>query len=426
MNSSVSASSSAKNVNTDPYAYFQPGKVVYVLKHENDVLPAAQIQNLFSWSNGLADSLGLLVIPAKRPEAGGEQQVHKEPRDEEYQDKLNDQDDKDDQQEPKIPKDQEHRRHRVYSFSPKLELNLLPRRQIEPAQGVDYKSPKVQLPTPFTLISADVMDRNRPEAFVTNERLTSLVLRLDDHLRGLVENPIKPTLAAGVSLEVVSLNWLLSASSETGGTGGPGSRPVPFTYVPGQTATGEPDVLDFPFNVSQNFMALPELQSETSERGKGVKVAILDSAPSLHDLAAAYERWQKVNPERNRNVCNKLVNELLKPNGPLTVHPASYNDLLRMRSVHLHEHNYKMTDHGLFVASIIHNIAPAAEIHLYEVLNPDGVGDLERLERQAEAIKWLCDLLYSHGSRVIAAAGNDRRESGDRPNARYPAAFDSV
>jgi subtilisin family serine protease len=152
-----------------------------------------------------------------------------------------------------------------------------------------------------------------------------------------------------------------------------------------------------------------------------------------------------------------------------------------------------MTEHGLFVAGIIHNLAPAAELHLFEVLNPDGVGDLESiakglwevfdqfageplvvncslvlnmphngaqipeldqeilkeivqdwredqdydylvaspageawLERQSQSIKWICDLLYLHGSKVIAAAGNDGKEKQERPHARFPAAFDSV
>jgi subtilisin family serine protease len=179
-----------------------------------------------------------------------------------------------------------------------------------------------------------------------------------------------------------------------------------------------------------------------------------------------------------------LIESLLKPNGPLTVHPASYEELVRMRGVYLRDHPYPMTDHGLFVAGIIHTIAPAAQIHLYEVLNPDGVGDLKTIadglrkvlddfqgrplvincslvlnlpplypsdtesfrakmddilrgwdevekdpvawaEHQALSINWICDWLYLSGARVIAAAGNDRTGK-PRPQADYPAAFDSV
>jgi len=486
MKSTVSASS---KVTKDPWAYFQPGQMIYIIKHETTLPPQTQLENLFSWSNKLAENLGLYIIPWEESPKGKEQDQGSN-----YSNKDG-KNIKGDQEAPMILKEDEHLRPRVHSFSRKPELNPLPKKQIEHRADVNYKSPEVRAPTPFSLISVDVIDRRNKREFIKNDRLISLINTLDDNLRGLVENSNKPPLSDGVSLEAVIPNWLLSASSESGGTGGPGARPMPF-YIPRQTVINEPDVLDFPFNVSQNFMALPGLRSQKDERGKGVKVAILDTAPGLHELAAAYERWQKVKPVPGA-IRHKPIESLLRPNGPLTVHPASYNDLLRMRSVHLHEHNYNMTDHGLFVASIIHNIAPAAEIHLFEVLNADGVGDLESiakgmwdvfnqfageplvvncslviniplkgnqitdldpqvlakivknwetratqptdyldvdseeidldwLERQSLAIKWICDLLYAHGSKVIAAAGNDRREDGVRPNARYPAAFDNV
>jgi subtilisin family serine protease len=38
-----------------------------------------------------------------------------------------------------------------------------------------------------------------------------------------------------------------------------------------------------------------------------------------------------------------------------------------------------MRDHGLFIAGIIHTIAPQAELHLYEMLNPYGVASLETI-----------------------------------------------
>jgi hypothetical protein len=46
-----------------------------------------------------------------------------------------------------------------------------------------------------------------------------------------------------------------------------------------------------------------------------------------------------------------------------------------MNCTSLNDHDYKMTDHGLFIAGIIHSIVPEAEIHLIEVLNQYGVGD---------------------------------------------------
>jgi subtilisin family serine protease len=131
-----------------------------------------------------------------------------------------------------------------------------------------------------------------------------------------------------------------------------------------------------------------------------------------------------------------------------------------------------MRDHGLFVASIIHTLAPKATLHLYEVLNSYGVGSLESIfdglsiilnDIQSSKIKlpliincsfmlanppdgtdnpdfpyerWnsLVDLIENdlHLDKVIivAAAGNDNKYNnphpGRRPSARYPAAFTNV
>jgi hypothetical protein len=448
---------------------------------------------LFRWSNQIAKDLGLYVIPQKETLPDQGQEGQKDPK---YEGKKGSQEQKvpDGEMSQKLKnlKIQDHHRPRIYSFSPKPGRNVRFKEQIQP-KDVKYRSPQVQMPPPFTLISANVVNPDEKDGFVKRDRLAGLVILLDKNLRGAVKDAVSPSLGRGTSLEAVTFNWLMGASSESGGTGGPGGRPVPFTYETGRsgvTTLNGREVMDFPFNVQgEGASALPD----GKERGAGVKVAILDTAPSLHEMSAAYERWHKMNPDNNCGVINQLVEDLLKPNGPLTVHPASYSDLLRMRSVHLHEHDYKMTDHGLFVAGIIHKLAPAAELHLFEVLNPDGVGDLESiakglwevfdrfageplvvncslvlnlphdgaqipeldqeilkeivkdwgedqnneylvaspagkawLERQSQSIKWICDLLYLHGSRVIAAAGNDWEANRVRPNARFPAAFESV
>jgi hypothetical protein len=157
------------------------------------------------------------------------------------------------------------------------------------------------------------------------------------------------------------------------------------------------------------------------------------------------------------------------------------------------DYDYDMNDHGLFVAGIIHSLAPQAQLHLYQVLNRYGVGDLEIIGDALQTVlsqfgdgsttplvinlslnfaiplekghtregkpdvsdrtgprilesgleqgdqSWLNrvkrmmasfgDLLEDLGPGVIAAAGNDydaKRHGIQRPQARYPAAFDSV
>jgi hypothetical protein len=310
------------------------------------------------------------------------------------------------------------------------------------------------------------------------------VVELMIHLEG--EKPVlEKELNEGVypgetAVDTILLNWLASPNSEYGGGGGPGGYPEPYQ--------GSSGTAPYKFQIPG---AQPLLTAEGSQHGQGITIAILDTAPTVHDMAAAYERYHKLNP-RNRIESHPLIESLLRPNGQFHVHPASLDDLLRMRAIHLRDHNYEMSDHGLFVAGIVHTLAPRAEIHLYEVLNPDGVGDLlsiakglsevldsfqgqplvvncsfmlnipllhhpitdldenilkrffgqapengyltresfecskEWLIRQAKAIEWACDQFLWQGARVVAAAGNDWKPNVPRPQARFPAAFESV
>lgn len=404
-------------------AYFQPGEMVYLISHENDQLIDAPIDKLIEWSND-KDQVGDLKLSVSR------------------------------------------RQGRELHFPGTRELARVQKQQRTPRPGIQYKSPEPELRGAFSLMTANVRDNDNPAGYVDDSKLAELIVRLDD------ARERQPLHQQGITLQMVSPNWLSSAGSEADGTGGPGSRPEPYT--------GATDAAPYQFALPP---AIVSLCPEEKERGKGVKVAILDTAPCLHDLAEAYERYQKVNPQNIKNR-HPLIESLLRLNGPLHVHPASYEELLRMRSVHLKDHNYKMTDHGLFVAGIIHTIAPAAELHLIEVLNPDGVGDMvsiakglqrllneeyfkwknsllvvncslvlnipllnhpitnldealmdriapqrhqyqshpDRLDpkllgpintawlaRQVQAIERICDLLFWQGSRVIAAAGNDWR-----------------
>ena len=291
------------------------------------------------------------------------------------------------------------------------------------------------------------------------------------------------------TLKVISPNWLASgAPPEGSGSGGPGGWPVAYRGASERA----------PYQ----FINLPDTVTK-SRKGEGVDVVILDTAPSPQDLTEAYNEWQGKHP---------LIRSLLRPNGPLRVTNNPNLDT----QVQVRGHEYKMTDHGLFVAGIVHTIAPCAGIHLIEVLNPYGVGDLEsitsgleqavrliqnnpdrsfvvncslvvtlplaeqhcytrleedeycfvdlylELDRELERIilnkvgtlgrtpgddsEWLvrqrstledpCNDIYDLNSRVIAAAGNDRKPGRrdreqkpgqeDRPQARYPAALQNV
>jgi hypothetical protein len=458
------------------YVYFQPGEVIFVLTHTGAALSEDDFNALIAWSNekASANANGLSVQP--RP---GEELLSF----------------------PAFPAPNQDQQGQYYLQQPP-----------QPSLGGQNGAPRPELLEPhgpFTIVLADVKDKINPASYVRSTRLATFITQLDGSIQSDL-NTGKLSLSPGTVLEVASPNWLSSPSSETGGGGGPGSRPVPFR------GKNPPQKSQYEFHLPQKILDhCPPFE----ERGKDVVVAILDTAPCMHNLVAAYERWQKVDPRPNPAdnypgnppEPHGLIESLLepKPDGHLTVHYASYEELIRMRSVHLRDHNYDMTDHGLFVAGIIHSIAPAAEIHLYEVLNPEGVGDLKSiatglwkvlklveslsfptkrlvvncslvlnipllyqpitdlakdlkakfihdwpkhkakadtidtlskdlwtdeeslawLSRQARAIERICNLIYERYSRVVAAAGNDRalvQPPPEKPQARYPAAFESV
>lgn len=289
----------------------------------------------------------------------------------------------------------------------------------------------------------------------------------------------QPDLGDGVQVLAAPLNWLVSGMPGQSGTGGPGSWPVPYR--------GAPELAPYTINLPVNAQG-------ANSKGENVEVFILDTMPSQSELTTAYDDWKDKHP---------LIHSLLRPNGLLELHPMNAVDRYRLMDFQTFGHDYKMTDHGLFAAGIIHSIAPCAKIHLVEVLNPYGVGDtdsvvhglnfvsnyiinrrkknpnlsfvvncsftfnlplalehcltlpaddegcfsdlfteLDRkleegmIEQIARDPNWLvnqrlameipCDTINALGSKVIAAAGNDRKPGADAPQPRYPAAFDSV
>ncbi len=454
----------------EKYTYFQPGEMLFLLTHESDERIDVQINNDEGYQS-------------PNPQSNDKESPQS------FDTIIDDWFDDIDKAAKKYNKNLtiSRRKDRELHFMGTLN------REEPPTQERNYTRSRnsplaLKRQGAFSLIPAEVRlptkDRANPA------ELVGLITNLESgrkDLEGSLNNrrrfPSGNKLTTNV--DTILLNWLSSPGSEYGGGGGPGGLPEPYEEVS--------RTVPYQFKIPS---AQSLLTTEGGNRGRGVTVAILDSAPNLHDLAAAYERYHKVNP-LNRTESHPLIESLLKPNGRLHIHPASIDDLLRMRAIHLRDHNYEMSDHGLFVAGIIHTIAPEAEIHLFEVLNPYGVGDLLSIARglwevldcfsgqllvvncslvlnipllnqpitdldpsllalivndpnsaldhryltsdefenskkwlalQGRAIELICDQLPWHGSRVIAAAGNDWKsyENEARPQARFPAAFDSV
>jgi hypothetical protein len=279
-----------------------------------------------------------------------------------------------------------------------------------------------------------------------------------------------------------SPNWMMSSAQSQTVTGGPGSEPEP--------TSGQP--------LHQYATNLPATASAITEYG--VDVYILDTVPSATGqdpdatLKAAYKRWVTDQPAASQH---SLLKTMLEPTGTGFKYLEIITDdtmredgtpLMPYLNDHftgacLEAHQYCVTDHGLFVAGIIHSIAPEARLHLVQVLNDYGVGTTETLlrgllkvleavlkkdsqtrtivncslmidvplkdhpvmstdpavlrtwedmraevsplDRMGWLAEWVCDLLFDHDAVVVMAAGNDA-QSKSRPQARYPAAFTSV
>jgi Subtilase family len=226
-------------------------------------------------------------------------------------------------------------------------------RQFNPAdfESQLFTDEKDQFKQGFSLIAGNIIfDSSAQQAEFDPRKLIQVI-------RGLRES-FKSFSDEQLTVKSVSPNWLMGNSSQGGTIGGPGGIPKPFKGKNGIDET------QYGLSIKEKLQNLGIYSS-----GQNVDVAILDTAPCPHDLVIAHKEGKD----------NPLIQTLLGPNGKLRVYWATYDQLLRMYNTSLNSHDYRMSDHGLFIAGIIHSIVPDATIHLIEVLNPWGVGDLQSL-----------------------------------------------
>ncbi len=188
-----------------------------------------------------------------------------------------------------------------------------------------------------------------------------------------------------ITLESLSPNWTLSNSQGAfTGTGGPGSRPVP----PALPFDG----INPPFNflIAEALNAATSAQRQTlnqiggliGESGNSiVDVIILDSVPSLE-----VDQIRILFPQHA--LIPRLCDQLTIHRYDINVDPPPVGADAIMEALNdddfgtgIKGHNYVMSDHGLFIAGIVHSIIPNAQIHLIEVLNKRGVGTLDTIAR---------------------------------------------
>lgn len=243
-----------------------------------------------------------------------------------------------------------------------------------PKSGLSYTSPAVQIPPPFSLIFATVASNRwqvkkginiEKQLAEASKELLDLIIELDER-----------RATAPVKLEVISPNWLISGGPEPGGTGGPGGKPSPVQ----DTDIDKYHIKLAPYQVS----VLPQAFADVSQPGggDGVVVAILDTAYPEKQKKQIYAEWAK---PRSNGQGHPIIENLFKKNGRLTIHEDPTVDTY-LPGITILGHDYDMTDHGLFIAGIVNSIAPQADIHLYQVLNKYGLGDLQSIARALQDI----------------------------------------
>ena len=301
-------------------------------------------------------------------------------------------------------------------------------------------------------------------------------------------------------LEAVTPNWLAAGTPEAFTDAGPGAAPAP---APSQGRGRWQFQFDRVTNRPPTFDPLADVVEQQRSRAadgarSGVLVAILDTCPPREQVT----KMAGAHPE------NTLLQEVADP-AKVTLgeapsvdsaalaaalsgddgRPIKVNWRDRFTPGSMSDDDYLMTDHGVFAAGIVRDIAPTADIRLIRVLDDYGVGDLLSLNQvmsqlptllgtdgitrmvvnlslvvdlpsDAQLLEWwfprtsrdpkalrehfgeVCRALkMTHASvdrplaclralsphiLVVAAAGNDYDGGGVRPVPRLPARDDSV
>lgn len=189
--------------------------------------------------------------------------------------------------------------------------------------------------------------------------------------------------AGGFILRAASPNWL-AAPDGACMFGSPGGRPRPLAPVAAPPSFRNDDSGSDPVAA---LVKAARAGTETggNERGAGVLIAVLDTWP-VDALAKL--------PSASKPLHNPLLDAAAK--GTLAEVVDSYVKPLQMQITSLHsrrrgsncviEPAYDESDHGLFVAGILHDIAPDAEIVVHRVLNDGGIGDLMTVAAAVQAV----------------------------------------
>lgn len=160
-------------------------------------------------------------------------------------------------------------------------------------------------------------------------------------------------------------NWIAAATQEGEGEScpSPGSRPA---WVPVQQGCG------WTFRFGDPDLVRYTAAGRDPKARSNVVVAVLDTSPTRKQVAAAATQYP-ANALLQRVQQNVRIEDNPVPPRPgLMVNWRTDKEPAAIQQA-LHHATLTMDDHGLFVAGIIHDIAPHAEVHLLRALNGYGV-----------------------------------------------------
>jgi hypothetical protein len=180
----------------------------------------------------------------------------------------------------------------------------------------------------------------------------------------------------GVPILSATANWFGNAGCFS--HGGPALPPFP---VPGDAVSNDPGNWHITF---------PQLSSSpiASKTGKGITVFVLDTLPLVPgDAPEGMDiiTWASNQAGEHNRLLQKMAKEIQSKTSPsIKLRYIALPDFLATdapdqmvtgRDIHGKKHAFHMVDHGLFVAGIVRELAPEADIECVRVLNDFGVGD---------------------------------------------------
>lgn len=184
-------------------------------------------------------------------------------------------------------------------------------------------------------------------------------------------NGRRPELrCGGIALSCAMPNWII-ASAQPGIVGGPGSAP-----------DGAPDG-DWRFELPPDATP-PSPGADQAHQAGRVVVCVLDTSPGWRGLQHAARRAIFKD--------NRLLHEVAA-SGTIT----DWNAFSPPDDIPPDLRQNTVADHGLFVAGIIHSIAPQAEIQLLHILDDEGFGRTDLLLKALD----YCGGLAQQGQRVV-------------------------